>query len=285
MTPENSRRTRAPGWLLPLAAFAVFAAAAGTAQIAAQAPMPPQSPEPPRSTLPGSPPAVPRQVVPAEPVEKPAGPPAVCIVLDPAHGGSDSGAHVAAAEEGVPAEKDLVLTIAQGMRRELERQGARVLLTRQSDVSLSIDERAALVNGTAQCFFVSLHIGSSGRPDTAVAYSFGAPTGGAPPVVLPHPAGLLAIRWEEAQNAYLVASRRLAELVQVELAQKLPGSPDVPQLAEVRQLRVVARPAVAIELASVAEENPESLVRTAAPLASALLRAVAAYRQSGGGLH
>jgi N-acetylmuramoyl-L-alanine amidase len=176
----------------------------------------------------------------------------------------------------------LVLAIAQGMRRELERQGARVLLTRQADTSVSIDDRAALANGVAQGFFVSLHVGSTGQPNTAIAYSFGVPQGGAPPVLLPHPAGFFAVRWDEAQNAYVVASRRLAELLQVELAQKLPGSPDVPQFAEVRQLRVVARPAVAIELSSVAEENAESLTRTAVPLANALLRAIAAYRQSGG---
>jgi N-acetylmuramoyl-L-alanine amidase len=220
--------------------------------------------------------------VPGEAAGKPPAPPLAFIILDPAHGGVDSGAHGPPEEEGSAVEKDLVLAMAQGMRRELERQGARVLLTRQADTSVSLDDRAALANGVAQGFFVSLHVGSTGHPNTAVAYSFGAPLGGAPPVVPPRPVGFLGVRWEQAQDAYVVASRRLAELVQVELAQKLPGSPDVPQFAEVRQLRVVARPAVAIELSSVAEENPESLPRAAVPLASALMRAIAAYRQSGG---
>jgi N-acetylmuramoyl-L-alanine amidase len=89
-----------------------------------------------------------------------------------------------------------------------------------------------------------------------------------------------AITWDEAQAGYASQSRRLAEVLQVELAQKLPGSPDAPQLAAVRQLRIVAHPAVAVELASVAMEDPQSLARTALPLANAVVRAIAAYREA-----
>ena len=266
-----------------LAVLAALLSAAGAVQILAQAPMPPQAPGPPSSAPPAAP-ALPsgQAPVPAEQEAKPAAPPPVLfLVLDPAHGGTDNGAHVTGGEESA-VEKDLVLNIAHAMRREMERQGARVLLTRQTDAALSIDERAALANSAPFGFFVTLHVGSTGQPNTAVAYSFGAPKGGAPPVVLPRTGSFLAVRWDEAQSAYVVASRRLAELLQVELAQKLPGSPDVPQFAEVRQLRVVGRPAVAIELSSVSEENAESLMKSATPLANALLRAISAYRQAGG---
>ena len=265
---------------LPLAALAVVLMIAGAVRLAAQAPAASPPPGPAANPPLPAPSVPPGQAVPGEPAGKPAVSPSVFVVLDPAHGGADNGAR-AIAEEGA-VEKDLVLAIAQAMRHEMERQGARVLLTRQADVALSIDDRAALANAAAQGFFVTLHVASTGDPNTAMAYSFGAPQGGAPPLVLPRPAGFFALRWEDAQNGYLVASRRLAELLQVELAQKLPGSADVPQFAEVRQLRVVARPAVAIELSSVAEADAPSLTRTAIPLANALLRAIAAYRQSGG---
>lgn len=204
------------------------------------------------------------------------------VILDPAHGGTDSGAHGGPEEEN-STEKDLVLTIAQTMRREMERQGVRVVLTRQGDTTLSLDDRAALANGFGSGFFVSLHVASTGEPNTAQAYSFGAPLGGAPPVFLPRAVGIEAVPWDSAQAAYVVPSRRLAELVQVELAQKLGGSPDVPQFAVLRQLRIVAHPALAIELSSVAQEDAGSLVKTAAPLANALVRAIAAYRQPGAG--
>jgi N-acetylmuramoyl-L-alanine amidase len=211
------------------------------------------------------------------PAAPPAAPPPVLVILDPAHGGPDSGAHGGAEEGGV--EKDLVLAIAQGMRRELERQGIRVVLTRQGDTPVSIDERAALANSLGSGFFVSLHVGSTGDPNTAQAYSFGTPLGGAPPAFVQRPIGLDLVRWDDAQTAYAVPSRRLAELLQVELAQKLHGSADVPQFAEVRQLRVVAHPAVAIELSNVGEDNAASLEKAAAPLANALVRALASYRQ------
>jgi len=202
----------------------------------------------------------------------------VLVILDPAHGGTDSGAHGGPEEEGA-VEKDLVLTIAQNMRREMERQGVRVVLTRQGDTAISLDDRAALANGIGSGFFVSLHIASTGARNTAQAYSFGTPLGAAPPVFPPRALRMEAVPWDNAQAGYVVPSRRLAELLQVELAQKLGGSPDVPQFAQVRQLRIVAHPAVAIELSRVGEENPGSLEKTAVPLANALLRAIAAYRQ------
>jgi N-acetylmuramoyl-L-alanine amidase len=247
---------------------------------AAQSPMPPQAPGPSPAT---SPPA--QNVSPAVPPaqsERPPSPAAVTVILDPAHGGADSGAHGDPSEEGA-VEKDLVLTVALAMRRELEQQGVRVVLTRQTDTYMAINDRAALANGIGAGFFVSLHVGSSGEPNTAESYSFGTPRGGALPAYVPRTIGIDALPWNQAQSGYLVASRRFAELLQVELAQKLPHSPDVPQFAEVRQLRVVAHPAVAIELSSVAQEDPSSLSKTGVPLANALVRAIAAYRQPGGG--
>jgi len=253
----------APAFLGLVIALAALLAARG----AAQDPAPPQAPEAPQ-IVPSTPPQ--------RPAPAPASPPPLLVILDPAHGGSDSGAHTG--EEGA-VEKDLVLTIAQGMRRELERQGVRVVLTRQGDATVSIDERAALANSLGGGFFVSLHVGSKGDANTAEAYSFGTPVGGAPPARAPRPPGLTLVPWDEAQAPYMLPSRRLAEILQVELAQRLRGSGDTPQFARLRQLRVVAHPAVAIELSYVGEENVSALEKTAAPLAAALLRAIAAYRQ------
>jgi len=239
---------------------------------AAQSPAPPQSPPPQ--------PADHTTPVQLPPIAPPL--PAVTVILDPAHGGTDQGAHSEASDEGA-VEKDLVLTIALAMRRDLERQGLRVILTRTADTGMAINDRAAIANAIGAGFFVSLHVGSSGQPNTAQTFSFGTPHGGAPPAFVPRPAGVDAIRWNDAQSGYVISSRRFAELLQVELAQKLPHSPDVPEFAEVRQLRVVTHPAVAIELSSIAEDDPDALTKTAAPLAAALARAITVYRQSSGG--
>ena len=255
---------------IAMAAAALGALAALLA--AAQSAAPPQTPPPPAVDH-----TTPIQLPPIVP---PA--PAVTVILDPAHGGADEGAHSEASDEGA-VEKDLVLSIALAMRRELERQGFRVILTRQSDVDMSINDRAALANGIGFGFFVTLHVGSSGQPNTAQAYSFGTPHGAAPPAFVPRPIGIGAVRWDDAQSGYSISSRRFAELLQVELAQKLPHSADVPEFAEVRQLRVVAHPAVAIELSSISEDDPDALTKTATPLAAALARAITVYRQSSGG--
>ena len=253
----------------------MLAAALAALLAAAQTPAPTQTPPPP----PAAPsPSTPVQLPPIPVPPAPAG----TIILDPAHGGAVRGAHSETSDEGA-VEKDLVLTIATAMRRELERQGFRVILTRQTDADLAINDRAALANAIGGGFFVSLHVGSSGAPNTAQAYSFGTPHGGAPPAFLPRPPGIEAIRWDDAQSGYQISSRRFAELLQVELAQKLPHSPDVPKFAEVRQLRVVAHPAVAVELSSVAEDDTSALTKAAGPLSAALARAITVYRQSTGG--
>jgi len=59
------------------------------------------------------------------------------------------------------------------------------------------------------------------------------------------------VRWERAQQGYLDLSRKLAELIQIQMAQRFRGSPEIPTAAAVRQLRTIAAPAVAIEVSSV----------------------------------
>lgn len=190
------------------------------------------------------------------------------VVLDPAHGGADGGARGA---NGV-IESEVVLHFAQQLRGELERQDFQVVFTRQNNENPVFDERAALANRQRGAVFISLHISSMGAPGTARAYSVPAPDPAAPR------RGLLP--WDQAQEPYAELSRRLAELVQVQLAQKFRGSPEVPAYAPVRQLRTVAAPAIAIEVSSVSVPERSRLDQWAAPLADAVARALAAFRLS-----
>jgi N-acetylmuramoyl-L-alanine amidase len=87
--------------------------------------------------------------------------------------------------------------------------------------------------------------------------------------------------WNEAQRPYLNASHRLANLVQIELAQKFSGSADSSLGAAVRGLRSVAAPAVAIELSSISAPDPNGLANSAAaPVADAIAQAVNAFRSA-----
>jgi N-acetylmuramoyl-L-alanine amidase len=203
-------------------------------------------------------------------------------VLDPAHGGTDPGAH----SEGGSVEKDIVLRIAQTVRTELERQGYRVAMTRYDDSNPSYDDRAAVANTYRDAIFISLHISSTGTPGTVRAYyhQFGTPIASASTATDANlknsvpPAGNLT-RWEEAQRPYVDASHRLGDIIQRELAQFFSGSPVSSSAVAVRGLRSIAAPAVAVEISSVSGPSPNSLAAAAVPIATAIARSIAVFRQ------
>jgi N-acetylmuramoyl-L-alanine amidase len=190
------------------------------------------------------------------------------VVIDPAHGGADAGARGA----GGIIEKDIVLPLARALRARLEGQGLQAVLTRQADVNPSYDERAALANSFRGAIFVSLHAGSTGTTATARTYYFPAETDEKAEI---RPGVLF---WDRAQLPFVPQSRRLAELVQVQIGQHLRGSVEVPEAAAVRPLRNVAAPAIAVELASVAVTDRKPLDSAVAPLADAIVRGVLAFK-------
>jgi len=203
------------------------------------------------------------------------------VVVDPAHGGSDSGARGPAGA----IESDVVLDFARAVRVALEAQGFRAVLTREGNQGPSFDERSALINGLSDAVFVSLHVASTGPPGTARVYYYSvlpSPSAPAPaqsdpgrPAVGARPSGL--IEWGRAQEPYAESSRRLAELVQIQLAQRFQGSPETPAAAAIRQLRTVAAPAIAIEISSITSD-PSRLAQMGQPVGEALARAAGAFR-------
>jgi N-acetylmuramoyl-L-alanine amidase len=191
------------------------------------------------------------------------------VVLDPGHGGTDTGARGA----GGAVEKDVVLNFARIARAELERQGFRVVMTRNDDSTLSYDERAAIANAHRDAVFVSFHVSSTGTSGIARVYSYRFSTS------VPEAStssGL--IPWTDAQQPYVDASHRLADILQIELAQRFAGSPALSTAVPVRELRSITAPAVAIEISSVSVADPNSLTAFAPPLVTAITRALTIYR-------
>jgi len=80
--------------------------------------------------------------------------------VDAGHGGTNVGAAGATGAR----EKDLTLAIAQQLRQELEKAGARVLMTRETDASMEISERVALLRQQRPALLVSIHVNSAGSP-------------------------------------------------------------------------------------------------------------------------
>jgi N-acetylmuramoyl-L-alanine amidase len=254
-------------------------AEAGAQEQSQQTGQPPAQQQPPPATPQTAPPQQVPPPTPPAPVH--VGP---VVVLDPGHGGTDSGAR-----GGTGAiEKDIVLQYAHAVRGELEREGFRVVLTRDDDSNPSYDDRAAMANTYHDVVFVSLHVSTTGTVGTARAYYYrfaSAPAG--PPATSETTTGQSAppatslLAWEQAQQPYVETSRRLADELQGELAQRFAGSPITTSGVAIRELRSVAAPAVAVELSSVSVADPNSLSAMAAPLAAAIARGLQTFRSTG----
>lgn len=81
------------------------------------------------------------------------------VAVDAGHGGSNTGAVGA----GGAREKDLTLAIAQRLRRELERKGARVIMTRDADLSVDNGDRILHLRQVKPDLLISIHVNSSGN--------------------------------------------------------------------------------------------------------------------------
>jgi N-acetylmuramoyl-L-alanine amidase len=81
------------------------------------------------------------------------------IVLDPGHGGEDYGTH--STTKPRYQEKYLNLTTTMLLKSYLEQMGYHIILTRKSDVFISLEQRAEFANKKNPQLFVSIHYNSA----------------------------------------------------------------------------------------------------------------------------
>lgn len=84
------------------------------------------------------------------------------MIVDAGHGGHDGGA---VANDVV--EKDLALDLARRVKRELEATGLRVRTTRDTDIFLPLEDRAAFAAKHGAAAFVSVHLNTDGEGSDA----------------------------------------------------------------------------------------------------------------------
>jgi N-acetylmuramoyl-L-alanine amidase len=82
------------------------------------------------------------------------------VVIDAGHGGLDEGA---VGSNGLE-EKTLVLDVAQRLQRLLAAEQLHVVLTRNSDVFVPLEERSAVANDARADLFVSIHANAAKSP-------------------------------------------------------------------------------------------------------------------------
>jgi N-acetylmuramoyl-L-alanine amidase len=219
------------------------------------------------------------------------------IVLDPGHGGSETGA---VGPSGVQ-EKELTLLLARSLKARLESAlGVRVVLTRDEDASLPHETRTSIANQNKADLFVSLHLNSAFGPSAHGAETYflsatasderaaraaelenrpaaaGAPQGDDPLY------DLQLILWDLAQSHFLEQSQSLATLIQGELNAALELRDRGVKQAPFLVLMGAAMPAVLVEVGFIS--NPEEERRLQDPayraeLADALVRAIGRYKQ------
>jgi N-acetylmuramoyl-L-alanine amidase len=235
------------------------------------------------------------------------------IVLDPGHGGGETGAIGPSGTE----EKEITLLLARALKSRLERRlPVRVILTRGDDAELPLDNRTALANQNKADLFISLHLNSErGRGARGAETYFlslqasdaraaraaeienlaarGQAPGGGNEAAAGDDAGAAAaadpalaaaegdplydlqlILWDLAQSQHLADSQRLAALIQEELNGALGLRDRGVKQAPFRVLMGAAMPAVLVELGFISNPEEEERLRDAAYRAQ-LVEAVA----------
>jgi N-acetylmuramoyl-L-alanine amidase len=214
------------------------------------------------------------------------------IVIDPGHGGDDSGAK---GPNGT-IEKGLTLAIARRVKGIIEgRLGMRVLLTHEEDNRIGADARAAMANNNKADLYISLHANASARPTTrgATIYTLSLDRVGedarrqsqADRAVLPVFGGgsreVSLVEWELAQATHIDGSNAFAAMIEQRL-RAVSGMASVAlQRAPMRDLAGANMPAVLIELGYLSNPEEEKLLSAAEfqnNVAGAVTEAVATFR-------
>ena len=249
--------------------------------------------------IPTSVPAAAETAAAAPPTAPPASPVVVTgrrrfalVVLDPGHGGGDTGVRTM---DGLQ-EKDVTLDVARRLKQRLEtRLGVRVIMTRDDDRALGPDERAAFANNSKADLFLSLHANGALGPGMAGAeiYVLGLDDEGdsirrsanAEAVSLPALGGsrrvLEVVPWNLAQAAHIDKSVALAKMLDEELKRHVPMSPRGTQRAGMRVLTGANMPAALVEMAYLTNPAQATSVRGEEfrnAMADALYEAVARFR-------
>ena len=215
-------------------------------------------------------------------------------MIDAGHGGDEHGAR---GPQGT-LEKDVTLGVARRLKAAIEtRLGARVILTRDADQTVGLDERAAVANNNKADLFISLHANASVRASAAGAEVFYLSLGDygaqaqrvaqgeseALPVFGGGTRDIDVILWEMAQARHIEQSAELATAVEASLRQRVPMSPRAIQQAPFRVLVGANMPAVLVEMGFITNPEQERQLASEAfqsNIVQALVDSLARFRDS-----
>jgi N-acetylmuramoyl-L-alanine amidase len=225
----------------------------------------------------------------------PSATPPILIVVDPGHGGAETGA----IGPGGLNEKDFTLQLARRLASAIPRALAcRVVLTRDSDSAISLDDRTAVANHEKASLFLSLHANSSrsagahgsetyylsleasDKLGEEVARRENQVLQGSGVADVSPGSDLDFILWDLAQSAHLKESSELAESIQEELNVVSRTENRGIKQAPFRVLVGATMPAVLVEAAFISNPEEEKKLNSAVfqqSVAEAIARALARF--------
>jgi N-acetylmuramoyl-L-alanine amidase len=232
-------------------------------------------------------PGAPQPLQPSAPQEAPG---IRTIVIDPGHGGREVGA---VGPNGV-LEKDITLTIARKLAAALSSKvGARVVLTRDDDSVVSLDQRTALANQYKADLFLSVHLNAAVVKDAKGSETYFLSLEASDELArkaaeaenvstTPNPtADLNLILWDLAQQAYIEESSRFAQSIQEEMNAATAVANRGVKQAPFKVLVGATMPAALVEVGFISNPEEEAKLQTEVfqtLMVEALTRAVQKYK-------
>ena len=162
------------------------------------------------------------------------------VVIDPAHGGQDTGVKIT----DKVGEKDITLAIALALQKELAKEGnLEIILTRNSDKEISFEDRRKDISKIKPDIFLSLHI-NAGFGKSATGFE----------IYYPGFKGIVDQKKQvkdgqkDVKNKYLNNSVRLAQIIQKNLDTLFPRKGRGLREADTPILEEINIPAVVVEI-------------------------------------
>ncbi len=217
------------------------------------------------------------------------------VVIDSGHGGTESGAK---GKLGT-LEKDVTLAIALKLKAMIEKNMVfQVILTRDKDIDLSVENRSAIANNRKADVFISIHtngarqksangsetfflsLNATDEETRRLAYLENNSSNLEGRIDKTNEDDIKMILWDMAQTAYIKQSGQLAEMIQGELNGLLGTANRGVKQAPFKVLSGVACPAVLIEAAFISNPDEERKLATdefQTSVAEAIYRGLAEY--------
>ena len=215
------------------------------------------------------------------------------IVIDAGHGGKDPGTHA-----GSLREKDIALDIAKRLRDDLVKRGFEVIMTRDKDIFIPLEQRAFIANSRKADMFVSIHVNAARNRRARGLETFYlnlATSDDAAEVAARENASTGKVRFSDVpkllkqimNHTFVEESRELATTTQAAIAQSILGGVKHPlnrgvKTAGFHVLLGAQMPAVLVEVGFVSNREEARQLRSSShrtKLASAVADGITRYAE------